>query len=103
MGTNKEPRTGGNRERGRKQGGAMNQLNSFAQQCQLLLDYLRVHGSCTTIEARQALDIIHPAGRVLDLRKAGEKIETVWTWDVTEQGKSHRVAKYLLANGGTHD
>lgn len=79
------------------------QHKSFAQQCQLLLDYLRVHGSCTTIEARKTLDIIHPAGRVLDLRKMGEKVETVWTWDVTEQGKPHRVANYLLAGGGAHD
>lgn len=78
------------------------QHNSFAQQCQSLLDYLRLHGSCTTIEARQSLDIIHPAGRVLDLRKAGEKIDTVWTWDVTEQGKPHRVAKYLLTGGSAH-
>jgi hypothetical protein len=74
------------------------------EQRQRLLNYLRVHGSCSTIEAREGLDIIHPAGRVLSLRKAGEKIETVWTWDITEQGKPHRVAKYLLAGeGGDHD
>ncbi len=78
------------------------QHTSFAQQNQRLLEYLRLHGSCTTIEARQSLDIIHPAGRVLDLRKAGEKIDTVWVWDITEQGKPHRVAKYLLAGGGAH-
>lgn len=73
------------------------------EQRQRLLNYLRVHGSCSTIEAREGLDIIHPAGRVLSLRKAGEKIETVWTWDVTEQGKPHRVAKYLLAGGSRHE
>lgn len=83
--------------------GANTPHTSAAQQSQRLLDYLRVHGSCTTIEARQGLDIIHPAGRVLSLRKAGEKIETVWTWDVTEQGKQHRVANYLLAGGDAHD
>lgn len=75
-----------------------------SEQRQRLLNYLRVHGSCSTIEARESLDIIHPAGRVLSLRKAGERIETVWTWAVTEQGKPHRVAKYLLAGGGSdHD
>lgn len=83
--------------------GANTPHTSAAQQSQRLLSYLRFHGSCSTIEARESLDIIHPAGRVLSLRKAGEKIETVWTWDVTEQGKPHRVAKYLLVNGESHD
>lgn len=96
----KERPFSGGTDQGQDNKGIEIQHTSFAQQCQSLLDYLRLHGSCTTIEARTTLDIIHPAGRVLSLRKAGEKIETVWTWDVTEQGKPHRVAKYLLAGGG---
>jgi hypothetical protein len=74
--------------------------NSLPAQRQRLLNYLRNHGSITTIEARRELDVIHPAGRVLDLRKAGEPIDTVWVEDITEQGKPHRVAKYVLSVSG---
>lgn len=76
------------------------EANSLPAQRQRLLDYLHINGSITTIEARRELDVIHPAGRVLDLRKAGKSIDTVWVEDITEQGKAHRVAKYILSVAG---
>jgi hypothetical protein len=71
--------------------------NSLPAQRQRLLNYLCGHGSLTTIEARRFLDIMHPAMRVLELKRQGHRIETHWINDVTEAGKSHRVARYLLA------
>lgn len=76
------------------------EANSLPAQRQRLLDYLHINGSITTIEARRVLDVIHPAGRVLDLRKAGKSIDTIWVVDINEQGKAHRVAKYILSVTG---
>lgn len=52
-------------------------------------------GPLTTLEARRLLDVLHPAARVMELRNRGHKIDTVWTEDVTSEGKAHRVACYL--------
>ncbi|MFC1513098.1 helix-turn-helix domain-containing protein [Thermodesulfobacteriota bacterium] len=84
--------------RGRAQNKNITQMkgNSLTEQCQRLLGYLRFHGSITTIVARRDLDIIHPAGRICELRKAGYGIDTVWTTDINENGKEHRVANYIL-------
>jgi hypothetical protein len=55
----------------------------------------------STIEARRELDIMHPAGRVLELRKDGHQIRTISVNEHTECGKKHKVARYvLISNGG---
>lgn len=69
--------------------------NSASSQRARIVAYLQEHGSITTIEARQQLDVMHPAGRIDELREQGCKIDTVWTNDTTEQGKQHRVARYV--------
>ena len=50
----------------------------------------------TTLEARRELDVLHPAARIMELRKQGHRIERCWTFDVTERGRPHRVARYSL-------
>jgi hypothetical protein len=70
--------------------------NNLQAQRQRLLDYLHKIGSATTILSRQKLNIMHPAGRVMELRKAGYPIETHWLNDVTPEGHKHRVANYIL-------
>ncbi|GAB7563031.1 hypothetical protein LG202_10700 [Methylobacillus methanolivorans] len=69
--------------------------NTAKAQRQRLLDFLVVWNSITTIEARRELDIMMPAARIHELRQQGCKIDTVWTSDITEQGKQHRVARYV--------
>jgi hypothetical protein len=71
--------------------------NSVEVQRQRLLDHFQRYGSINTIEARRDLDVLHPAGRIQELRKAGEPIQTIWTTALTEVGKVHRVARYILA------
>ncbi|MBA3014962.1 MAG: helix-turn-helix domain-containing protein [Proteobacteria bacterium] len=71
--------------------------NSSKQQQYRLLGYLQINGTCTTLEARKKLDILHPASRILSLRKAGWPIDTVWCNDLTSEGKQHRVARYVLS------
>ena len=73
--------------------------NSAAAQRNRLLDALRV-APVTAIEARSNLDILMPAARVFELRDQGFDIATVWVLQETDQGKPHRVAKYILMPSG---
>ena len=71
--------------------------NSTSNQCLKMLDWLFEKGSITTAQAREHLDIMSPAARILQLKKAGYliiKINDSWT---SEHGINHKgVARYLL-------
>ena len=69
--------------------------NSTQAQRSRLLEALLI-GPVTTIEARGRLDILSPAARVMELRRSGRRIATIWTHERTDCGKLHRVAKYIL-------
>ncbi|GAB6036977.1 helix-turn-helix domain-containing protein [Fundidesulfovibrio butyratiphilus] len=69
--------------------------NTASAQRARLLDALR-RESLTTLEARSKLDVLHPAARVMELRRRGHSIVTVWTVDLTPEGRPHRVARYIL-------
>lgn len=71
--------------------------NSSEAQRQRLMAHIRQHGSIDTVQARRDLDIMHPGGRVLELRKAGVPIETIRVSVPTEAGKLHSVGRYILA------
>lgn len=73
-------------------------ISTQAQQARLLA-VLRNH-SITTLEARRHLDVLHPAMRILELRRKGHDIRTVWTTQATDAGIKHRVARYILRAGG---
>lgn len=77
---------------------AKNHKGSAAEnQRERLLAALRKHGSITTIDARQYLDILNPHARIWEMRnRFGEQIETFWVYQETEKGKQHRVGKYVL-------
>lgn len=53
--------------------------------------------SITTFEAMRYLDVYHCPARILQLRKQGHKIITLWQTVITESGERHRVGLYLLA------
>lgn len=72
-------------------------VSTQSQQTRLLAA-LRNH-SISTIEARRHLDVLHPAMRILELRRKGHDIRTVWTTQVTDAGVTHRVARYVLRLG----
>lgn len=83
--------------------------NSLASQRQRLLKHLQQNRSITTLEARHKLDIMHPSGRVKELKEDGHYIVTNWRIDTTPEGKTHRVAEYILTpkktpseNGGVY-
>ena len=68
---------------------------STSAQCARLLERLR-KGPCTTFEAMRSLDVYHAPARVLQLRKHGHEITTIWERVRTEAGVVHRVGKYVL-------
>lgn len=71
---------------------------SAEAQRQRLLKALR-EGPVTTLQARSQLDILHPAGRVQELRKQGIEIATHWLTAITSGDRKHRVAQYVLFGG----
>ncbi|MFI3157111.1 MAG: helix-turn-helix domain-containing protein [Methylococcaceae bacterium] len=67
--------------------------NSESQRQRLLAWLLT--STITTLQARQELDIMHPAMRIKELRNQGHNIITHWTTADTGKAK-HRVASYVL-------
>ncbi len=63
-----------------------------------ILKYLREEGPLTTIFARETLGIMHPGGRVQELRKQGYNILTYECVESDASKTQHRVAKYVLMN-----
>lgn len=70
--------------------------NSTFNQRIKLLDYLLEHGSITTQQARELLDIYYPPARIKELRHAGYLIITIWDSWTSDYGIKHRIAKYVL-------
>jgi hypothetical protein len=65
-------------------------------QRQRLLDYLKQHGSISTVQARRDLDIMMPAARVFELRHLhGETIPLFWQVEETRPGHKHRIGLYV--------
>jgi hypothetical protein len=59
--------------------------------------------SIMTFEAMRYLDCYDPRARVMQLRNAGEAIDTHWCTVVTESGDRHRVGLYAMAGvAGKH-
>ncbi len=69
--------------------------NSLGAQCARLLKRMQ-EGPVTTFEAIRELDIYHCPARVLQLRKQGHLITTVWKHIQTEAGTWHKVGMYVL-------
>lgn len=70
--------------------------NDPAAQRSRVLEFLRRHGSLSTLDARHLIDVMHPAARVMELRRSGHAIATIWTHATTPEGGTHRVARYHL-------
>ena len=66
-----------------------------SQQCMRLLEALR-HFPVSTFEARRYLDVMHPAGRVQELRDQGHEIDTLRLSEPSDVGRPHCIAVYVL-------
>lgn len=67
-----------------------------------LLERLKV-APVDTITARRDLDVMHPAARIMELKRRGNMIDTVRVGRTTDCGKVHSVALYVLQPGGVSD
>lgn len=70
----------------------MKKSNSAQTQRAILLSHLLEFGRINTVEARQKLDIMHPAARIQELREEGNNI-TTYKRHVDNHKK---VAEYVL-------
>lgn len=70
-----------------------------ARQRTALLAALR-DGPVSTVHAREVLGVMHPAGRVLELRRSGHAIVTLRRKVVDADGRAHASASYVLRDGG---
>lgn len=68
-------------------------ISREAQQARILC-WLKENPRLTTFEAR-ARGIVHPAGRIKELREKGVKILTSWVTEPDDQGTPHRIAQYI--------
>lgn len=73
-------------------------IEQRAKQRNAILAALRV-APVSTVYAREVLGIAHPAGRCLELRKAGHQITTERGTVYDAVGRPHRSAVYVLLQG----
>lgn len=60
-----------------------------------MLEALR-QTAVSTFEARRYLDVMHPAGRVQELRDQGHQIDTLRLSEPSDVGRPHCIAVYVL-------
>jgi hypothetical protein len=69
---------------------------SSRSQQQRLATALTTLGNITTIEAREFLNVMHPSGRINELRNQGWGIEPPRVRYVDDCGVVHSIANYVL-------
>lgn len=69
--------------------------NSASTQRKRIFRYLEKNHKLSTMEAREQLGILHPCGRVMELRRKGYRIDTHWIKEPDANGVLHRVGLYI--------
>lgn len=69
--------------------------NSAKSQRARLLKFFETTPRISTMEARDELGILHPPGRIRELRKQSYQIDTVWIKQADSNGVLHRVGLYV--------
>lgn len=72
-----------------------NLQNTTEAQRSRILSYLHAK-PLDTLTARKELDVMHPAARIMELRKIGIGIKTIKIDRSSDRGKVHRIACYVL-------
>jgi hypothetical protein len=75
-------------------------LSKEAQRTRLIKALIEF-GEVSTDDARTIHHSMSPASRILELRKAGHPIDTVFRTVEDSQGVRHRMGVYVLRSGGT--
>lgn len=69
--------------------------NSISSQRSRILKHFEVCPRLSTMQARDDYGILHPSGRVMELRKNGHIIQTHWISEPDANGVTHRVGLYV--------
>lgn len=69
--------------------------NSKASQRTRILNYFQSSPNLSTLQARNELGILHPGGRIMELRKKGHEILTQWIFEPDNTGVIHRIGLYV--------
>jgi len=67
-----------------------------ATQSKQLLEYLLIQTTVTTTYCRDRMSIMHPAGRITELRKQGWPIGLGWYQQVDASGAKHKAGEYYM-------
>jgi len=70
--------------------------NSAASQRARILDHFSKCPRLSTIQARDEYGILHPCGRVMELRRSGYRIDTTWIKAPDANGVFHRIGQYVF-------
>lgn len=73
---------------------------SRAAQCKRIAVYLLLHQAATTIDLREKCNAMHPAGRIMELRRDGWEIALTWERSIDAQGREHTCGRYVLQSSG---
>jgi hypothetical protein len=71
-------------------------FNTLSAQRSRILAHLRMYRKISTSEAREDLNIMHPAGRISELRKLGFEIKCKLKIFMDSFGVRHRMGVYEL-------
>ncbi|CAH13272.1 TPA: helix-turn-helix domain-containing protein [Legionella pneumophila] len=79
--------------------------NSASSQRARLLKFFELTPRISTMEAREMLGILHPGGRIMELRKKGYRIDTNWIEVSDANGVMHRIGLYVYQgkSGGRYE
>ena len=78
-----------------KQNTPANYNTSTTSQQLRILDWLLIHNIINTFEARDVLDVAHPAGRIRELRAKGHNIITTMIYVYNGKAR-HKIGQYTL-------
>lgn len=78
--------------------------NSLQSQRKRILEHFEKCPKLSTIQARNEYGVLHPGGRIMELRKKGYDIQTHWIYEPDSNGINHRIGLYVYKgkNGGSH-
>lgn len=71
-------------------------------QCKKILQYMRVFGSITPLDAIREFSCLRLGARIWDLKHAGHVIHTEYEVSTNKYGDPVRYARYSLVNGGDY-
>lgn len=69
--------------------------NSASSQRARILKHFERNPRLSTMQARTEHGILHPGGRIMELRKKGHRIDTHWIDELDANGVIHRVGLYV--------